>query len=230
MIERAHKIFDLILEKKYVFATIFFSVSFSTFAFLYATGLIPEEFKATRSEAQAQEDSPEEADAVQRDAETTKNRTDAELSEDAKRELPTRIVIDKIGVNSIIVNPESTSLKVLDEELKRGVVRYPTSGKLGEGNMFLFGHSTSIRVVNNQAYKALNGLGKLNVGDEIIVESGTKAYVYKVFSVRLTESDEALVQLENAKNMLTLSTCNTFGGKEERFVVEADFVEMRSVR
>jgi LPXTG-site transpeptidase (sortase) family protein len=221
--QKAHAVFDLIIAKRYVFAVIFFSVSFSTFTFLYATGLIPAEFKVAQTDASVQAADPEDQ-ALLDQAPASLGRVDAEAPADARGDLPTRIVIDKIGVNSIITNPATTDENVLDSDLAKGAVRYPTSGTLGEGNLFLFGHSTNHPVVNNQAYKTFNNLNELNPGDQIVVESATHIYVYKVFSVRLTTADEALVQLQSDRNMLTISTCNTFGAKQERYVVEADFV------
>jgi LPXTG-site transpeptidase (sortase) family protein len=222
-----HAVFDFIIVKRYVFAMIFFSVSFTTFTFLYATGLIPAEFKVAQTDASVQAADPADA-ALLKDAPASLGRVNANAPADARGEMPTRIVIDKIGVNSIITNPVSTDENVLDGDLAKGAVRYPTSGKLGLGNLFLFGHSTNHPIVNNQAYKTFNNLDKLNPGDQIVVESATHIYVYKVFSVRLTSADEALIQLQSDRNMLTISTCNTFGQKQERFVVEADFVKVEA--
>jgi sortase (surface protein transpeptidase) len=109
-------------------------------------------------------------------------------------ESPTRIVISKIGVDATISNPSTTNVTTLDEYLKLGAVRYPGSGLLGVGNMFIFGHST-----------------------------GAKIYRYMVSSVVLVDQTRALVEF-NDKNMLTLSTCNTFGAKSERYVVEANYL------
>jgi len=139
-------------------------------------------------------------------------------------ELPIRIKIDAIGVDTSIYNPETTDIKVMDEYLLRGAVRYPGSGLLGMGNIFLFGHSTGYKVVNNQAYKTFNGLGKLKVGDEIIVYSSSAKYVYSVTNVEMKTASKIEVDFSNIKNMLTLSTCNVFGEKEDRYIVEAIFV------
>lgn len=225
MLEKAHKIADFIIEQKYTFAMIFFSVSFSTFAFMYMAGLIPEELRSVRSDVSASTEADDDIDELVRNTPSTGNRVTAALPAGAREELPVRIRAERLGIDVPVVNPTSTGIALLDEELKRGVVRYPTSGKLGKENMLIFGHSTSIRVVNNQMYKAFNGLKDAKIGDTIIVESGTTAYIYKVFSVRLTTTEEALVEFKPGRNMLTLSTCNTFGKKEERYVVEADFVE-----
>jgi LPXTG-site transpeptidase (sortase) family protein len=137
---------------------------------------------------------------------------------------PHRIVISKIEVDQPIVNPEDRDPTVLDQYLLKGVVRYPDSGFLGgEKNMFLFGHSTGFRSVQNPAFKAFNRLGELRVGDEIIVMSLDEAFIYRVSSSKKVDADEALVEFRNDKKLI-LSTCDTFGRKQDRFVVEADFV------
>ena len=139
-------------------------------------------------------------------------------------DVPVRITIQKIGVDSIIQNPTSANLHVLDDLLTHGAVRYPGSGLAGEGNMFLFGHSTSFKVVNNQAYKTFNGLKSLMAGDMISVFSATKKYTYKVTKVSLVNSEDTTINLDSVKPKLTLSSCNTLGAKEQRYLVEADYV------
>lgn len=136
---------------------------------------------------------------------------------------PERMVIEKIGMSSPIMNPNTTDIGILDAELKRGVVRYPGSGLLNENsNMLLFGHSTGLKNVRNKAYQAFNDLGKLNIGDVIKIYSKDEVYEYRVASVSLAKAEEALVTFSTGKKMLTLSTCNTFGKKEDRFVVTAE--------
>ncbi len=138
--------------------------------------------------------------------------------------LPNHIKISKIGVDVSISNPESDNVEILDEYLKKGSVRYPGSGSLAGGNMFLFAHSTGFKIVQNQAYKAFNDLKSLSAGDVITIsgEDG-KIYVYKVSSVKLATDKDVLVRFDKTDQMLTLSTCNTFGEKSERYVVEAYF-------
>ena len=145
-----------------------------------------------------------------------------EITEKAK---PIRIIADKVGIDSVILNPENTEVTSLDEALKYGVVRYPKSGVLGEkDNIYLFGHSTSIEVVRNKAYKALNGLNKLEKGDTIKIQSENNEYIYVVTSVKMKKNSEAIVTFNTGKKTLTISTCNTLGAKEDRYIVEADFV------
>jgi LPXTG-site transpeptidase (sortase) family protein len=145
-------------------------------------------------------------------------------------ELPTKITISAINLSAIIANPATTGTAILDEALLKGAVRYPTSAKLGEnGNVVLFGHSSYLPIVNNQAYKTFNGIQKLAAGDTIMVYASDTAYTYKVRSVTKENANSALIPLSVAGKVLTLSTCNSFAEKTDRFVVVADFVESHSV-
>jgi LPXTG-site transpeptidase (sortase) family protein len=204
------------LKKSQIRFVIYFATIFIlSFVLLYSAGLVPESIK------QNQGDSLRTLwDKAQKEA------VDNQLGQsNIISESPTRIVIDKIGVDSVIFNPNTTNVATLDEYLKQGAVRYPGSGLLGSGNMFIFGHSTGIKVVNNQAYKTFNGLKDLKSGDIIKVYGKTTIYKYLVRSVTLVDQNQALVEFGNNKNMLTLSTCNTFGAKSERYIVVADYLQ-----
>lgn len=134
---------------------------------------------------------------------------------------PNRIIISKVGIDAQIIQPNSINVTILDQALQKGAVYYPGSGTIEQGNIFVFGHSTNWAVVQNQAYKTFNGLEKLQIGDEIYLEAGGQNYLYKVQSVKMVNADNALVEFDNSGRKLTISTCNTFGQKQERWVVEA---------
>lgn len=142
-------------------------------------------------------------------------------------ELPTKITVSKIGLDVTVANPTTTDVAVLDGWLLKGSVRYPTSAKLGEvGNVVLFGHSSYLPIVGNQAYKTFNGIQKLAVGDVVTVYSSNTAYTYRVLSaVKESADDNTAIPLSVTEKILTLVTCNSFGSKEDRFVVTANFVE-----
>lgn len=148
----------------------------------------------------------------------------------ARVELPVRMEIPSLNRTATVENPETTNIEALDKELLKGAVRYPTSAKLGEeGNMILFGHSSYLPIVGNQAYKTFNGVQKLVAGDIITVYSSGTAYTYRVRSVAIKDSTIDGILLSTPGRVLTLVTCNSFGAKEERFIVTADFVESRSL-
>ena len=139
---------------------------------------------------------------------------------------PVRITIPTIGLAASVANPTTTGIEALDEYLLKGAVRYPTSAKLGEmGNVVLFGHSSYLPVVGNQAYKTFNDIQKLAVGDEITVSSAGAVYTYRVRNVSKASAEDAGISLATDGRVLTLATCNSFGKKSDRFIVVADFVE-----
>jgi len=144
----------------------------------------------------------------------------------ATPELPEKITISAINLSATIANPTTTDVATLDQGLLKGAVRYPTSARLGEtGNLVLFGHSSYLPIVGNQSYKTFNGIQKLKEGDTITVSSPETAYVYRVQSVTKESANDAVIPLLVTGKMLTLSTCNSFATKTDRFVVVADFVE-----
>jgi LPXTG-site transpeptidase (sortase) family protein len=118
---------------------------------------------------------------------------------------------------------------VLDSFLAKGAVHYPGSGNLGYGNIFIFGHNTRLAVVNNQGFKAFNGLRDLKAGDLIYVYSEKNIFTYKVSSVTLEGADKALVVFNTQIHKLTLSTCDTFGAKSDRYVVEAEYIGKKAL-
>ncbi len=139
-------------------------------------------------------------------------------------ELPVRVVARVIGLDTIVNNPVSTDVEVLDNALHTGAVRYPTSGQLGvPGTVLLFGHSSYLPIVHNQAYKAFNDIQKLSAGDVISVYSSDKEYRFTVVNVRKADATEDAVELPQDGQHLILVTCDSFAKKTDRFVVTADF-------
>ncbi|MFH1455299.1 MAG: sortase [bacterium] len=193
-------------NKSYFFVNLFIILTI-TFSALYLFDLVPTEFKSIIGRDPVKESSG--------------NRIG---------EIPLSIIIPNIGINSQIYNPATTSIKVLDSYLSKGAVRYPGSGLLGgSGNIFIFGHSTGFKFVNNQAYKTFNGLKNLKKDDLIHVFSDKYEYVYKVLSVSMVKADKTLVEFDTKSEMLTISTCNNFGEKSDRYVVESVFVAKKAL-
>ncbi|MBX4198004.1 sortase [Candidatus Parcubacteria bacterium] len=219
---------DLVWKFKFLLLWYVICIGTVTFAVLYALGGVPDELKVQSSTEVVPSPTPRaRASTSRKPTPTPTPKPTASIN--SKGELPKRIIIEKIGVNAVVNTPPSTDNAVLNDYLLRGVVRYPGSGTLGYGNTFLFGHSSSLKVINNQAYKIFTKVRELNVNDKIRVQSAGKEYVYKVTAFSLVESDEAFVDLTSTRNMITLVTCNVFGQKEERFIVEASFVSSRTL-
>lgn len=199
-------IFSRVLARKFSFVAAFTFVFFVSFSVLQALDLVPETV---------------EAEPVREE------RLTASVAETIKAapELPVRIEIPAIDLEAEIANPSSTSVAVLDRALLDSAVRYPTSAKLGEeGNVILFGHSSYLPVVNNQAFKIFNEIQKLEEGDRITVYGDTTAYVYEVQTVEEKDAESAAIALDVGEPTLTLSTCDSFGKKTDRFVVTATLV------
>ncbi len=133
---------------------------------------------------------------------------------------PERIIIPSISVNSVVLNPQTTDVVALDDLLLKGAVRYPTSGQLGQGTVFIFGHNTGLAAFN-PAYKTFNGLRTIKNGAQIEVDSASARYFYTVTSLELVDSDTAYVNVSATDNELVIATCNVFGAKEQRYVVHA---------
>lgn len=202
--------------KDYLIIAVITLVIFSATYFVLAwMGFIPEQFKGSEVNRES---------SVENNFEYTEENSN-NLNDTANGQIlyPDRIVIPKIGVDSDVQKPQSQDVAVLDQALTKGAVYYPGSGTISNGNMFIFGHSTNWKVVNNPAYKTFNDLDKLNVGDEINIESNGKTFIYKVKKVTLVDEEEALVSFNKTGKTLTISTCNTFGAKQERWVVDAEF-------
>ncbi len=174
-----------------------------TFVFLAAVDALPEPALATS----AQESIPAEA-----------------VTAPTTPETPIRVVAQTIGLDASVLNPADTDIEVLDKALLKGAVRYPTSAQLGvDGTVLLFGHSSYLPIVNNRAYKTFNDIQKLKDGDTIRVYSGSLEYRYRVTSVESANATADAVSLPQDGKYLKLVTCNTFGKKEDRFIVSAVF-------
>ncbi|QSH39415.1 sortase [Candidatus Kaiserbacteria bacterium] len=153
------------------------------------------------------------------------NRAQA-LENNAITVFPDRLVVPSLGIDLPISNPQTRDIQALDEELKTAAVRYPDSAKLGEqgGNVLLFGHSSRLPIVRNQLFKAFNDIEKLSEGNIIQAHSGTDVYSYRVSRVYQANATDDKIALDVEGHRLTLLTCDSFGAKSDRWVVEAEFL------
>lgn len=144
---------------------------------------------------------------------------------------PTRIIARSIGLDLPVANPSSTDVAVLDKALTTATVRYPSSGLLGQkGNVLVFGHSSRLPVVYNPLYKAFNRISELKAGAIVSLEGNGLLYNYQVTTIRRADASEDYIDIATDKGArLTLLTCDTFGKKSARWVVEAIFVDTTKV-
>ena len=139
---------------------------------------------------------------------------------------PGRLVVPRLGIDLPVSNPTTRDIAALDEELKSAVVRYPDSATLGidGGNTLIFGHSSRLPIVRNQFFKAFNNIEDLADGEEIIVHAQNgDSYHYRVSRVYRASATDDRIPLQVAGHRLTLLTCDSFGAKSDRWVVEADY-------
>lgn len=203
----AQTAFEKVYARKWTFAALFTFVYFVSLSALAAAGLAPwsTSFEPVRP--------------------------GTEIQGVVEGELPIGIEIPSIGLKANVSNPNTTDIAALDAELTKGAVRYPGSGVPGEeGNVLIFGHSSYLPVVHNQAYKAFNGIQDLEEGAPIFIVGESKVFVYAVEEVQKanTSTGEIPLAIEGAK--LTLATCDTFGAKSDRFIVTARLVRVEEIR
>ncbi len=139
--------------------------------------------------------------------------------------VPERLIIESLDIDLHVSNPDTTSIEELDAELQKNIVRYPLSGMLGESdkNIIIFGHSARIPTFNGM-YRAFNDIEYLNEGEIITLIGNGRKYTYRVSDVYKSSAETGEIVLATNNNMLTLVTCDGFGQKSDRWIVEADFI------
>jgi LPXTG-site transpeptidase (sortase) family protein len=136
------------------------------------------------------------------------------------------VIIPKINVE-IPVNYSETSTDeaTIENDLKDGIVHYPTTSLPGQnGNTAFFGHSSN-NIFNKGKYKfAFVLLHELVPGDVFYLTNNGKVYAYKVFSKTVVEPSEVgvLDPVEGHTATATLITCDPPGTSLHRLVVVGD--------
>jgi len=106
-----------------------------------------------------------------------------------------------------------------DTELKRGVGHYVRSVLPGvSDNSVLAGHRDSV----------FSELGKLALGDPLVVRTIAGQFTYMVSNFRIVMADDRTVIVPTTSAVLTLSTCYPFryiGNAPKRYIVTADLVQ-----
>jgi LPXTG-site transpeptidase (sortase) family protein len=144
--------------------------------------------------------------------------------------VPVFLRIPTLDREAAVGNPTSAAVPDLDAALLKGLVRHPASAKLGEaGNILILGHSSYLPNVLNKSYQALNGVQKLVFGDLIVLQSDTTTYTYRVDRVYQSKAADVVIETEITGKKLTLVTCNSFGSKEDRFIVEATLMSEKAL-
>jgi LPXTG-site transpeptidase (sortase) family protein len=213
-----NELLEQIKVRKVSFFIVFFFVVLLTYSILYAIDFVPEPVESEATKAATVE-----TDSIVLEVEPAV----AAVVEP----LPLTIIFDSLDAKSIpVLNPQSREIADLDEALLEGVVRHPDSADFNEvGNIFILGHSSYLPNVLNRNFQAFNGIQNLTWGDRIRLQSADTEYVYRVERVYKAAASELIVPFTPGEARLTLATCNSFGSKDDRYIVEATLIGKQSL-
>ncbi len=208
-------------EQRAVFFFVWMGVSALTFGFFALIDFLPENPTTEAVDTEIRDEVQE----IQHET------SPLDIEPDVDRaQFPKTIVFDSLGKEVSILNPNTNSVEVLDNALLSGVVRHPDSADFqNTGTIFLLGHSSYLPVVHNKNFQAFNGIQKLAWGDIIRVRSDDTEYVYSVDRVYEAKASDAMVPIQHEVEKLTLATCNSFGTKDDRYIVEASLVSKYTI-
>jgi len=202
-------------KRKIAFFVTFFVAVVLSYAVLYIIDFIPEPIEETPLQEEV-EHNEQGATAIQ-EVEEVKAVID--------NPLPVKIIFGDLDKEVTVLNPESRVIADLDAALLGGAVRHPDSADFNEdGNIFILAHSSYLPNVFNKNFQAFNGIQDLTWGDKIRLQSDDMEYVYQVDSTYKAKASEIFVPETPGEAKLTLATCNSFGSKDDRFMVEATLV------
>ena len=127
---------------------------------------------------------------------------------------------DKIGSLEIPALKRTLPLLegTVDDVLARGVGHYAKSVLPGEAdNCVVSGHRDTV----------FRQLGKLKVGDRVVVKTVAGTFTYAVSGTRIVHADDRTVIVPTDHAVLTMTTCYPFhyvGSAPDRYIVSADLV------
>lgn len=211
---------ETITHKKLLFLAVFFCIFTVSYVILVAIDFVPEPKDAVSEEVSEVEET-----------ETVEEVVDEPEVLEEPSFLPQSIYIERLDKTVPVLNPESRSISDLDTALLDGVVRHPDSALLNQnGNVFILGHSSYLPNVFNHNFQAFNGIQDLEWGDRIEVtgEDG-QVISYRVEKVFQAKAEDVTVPIAGDEKKLTLATCNSFGSTDDRYIVEAKQIEIRSL-
>lgn len=107
---------------------------------------------------------------------------------------------------------------VSNADLAKGVGHYTGSANPGEtGNAIYAGHREM----------GLKQLGKLEIGEEIIIDTLQGQFIYEVTDTRVVDQHDRSVHVESDEALLTIITCYPFdyiGAAPDRFILTASLI------
>lgn len=216
-----YQILNQVWRHKVAFLGTFFLVFLASYMLLVAIDFVPEP-KAMEIETVVPSTTAD--DFIEQSA------FDLPVGDVTEPVLPSAIYIKKLDRTIPVLNPDSRAVADLDAALLNGVVRHPDSAHLAQnGNVFILGHSSYLPSVLNKNFQAFNGIQDLKWGDTIEVTSGGQVFTYEVDKVFKADASSLTVPIAGDERRLTLATCNSFGSTDDRFIVEAKAVSVRTI-
>ena len=142
-----------------------------------------------------------------------------------KRDEPLYKTYPKFGdeMGSLTIPRISATLPIFhgtdEDELTKGIGHYAKSVMPGErDNSVLAGHRDTV----------FRELGKVKVGDPLIVKTSAGTFTYKVHKIRIVDKDDRTVIIPKPRPTLTVSTCypfNFIGHAPQRYILVASLVK-----
>lgn len=218
----SNTLYERVGERKYAFFGVFFLIFFMSYLTLLAVDFVPE--------APVEEEDTELTMTTSDEVETVPTVGSGPAGVLTEAVQPTSLYIKKLDRTVKVLNPESRAVSDLDNALLSGAVRHPDSALVGEaGNVLILGHSSYLPTVLNKNFQAFNGIQDLAWGDTIELRTADTVVVYQVEKVYQAKAEEVTVPTGGDGVLLTLATCDSFGSKSDRFIVEAKAVETRQL-
>lgn len=142
------------------------------------------------------------------------------LQKGSEKSLISTLTIEKLGINRATVRNDHT-------DLKQSLIQYPGTADPGDlGNTVIFGHSVLPQFFNPQNYITIfSTLHRLEVEDQIQMESDGASYTYEIYQMYETSPDDLtpLAQSYDGR-YLTLITCTPPGTYLRRLIIKAHLI------
>ena len=134
---------------------------------------------------------------------------------------PDRLLIPSLNIEAPVVISQNPEEKSLQADLEKGVIFLPGSTALNEnGTIVIMGHSSAYPWYKGQYGSIFALLNKLNVGDEIIVYSKEKSFIYRVEGKEIKAPKDLIFQKDENNSVLYLVSCWPVNTAWKRIVVK----------
>lgn len=134
---------------------------------------------------------------------------------------PDRLLIPSLNIEAPVVISQNPEEKSLQADLEKGVIYLPGSSALNEnGTMVIMGHSSAYPWYGGKYGSIFALLNKLSIGDEIIVFSKEKEFVYRVEGKEIKAPKDLIFQKDENNSVLYLVSCWPVNTAWKRIVIK----------